>query len=305
MRPTALVLLLLLPATASAINIIQSNDDGWAEINIRELYSQLTNAGFSSIISAPADNESGTGSADTPPTPVGKNGCEFLSCAPNSPPTGKNESMPRWNYVNSYPVTSIRYGIETLSPKFFGGAGLPDLAVTGFNVGTNLGIVTQFSGTVGAAVEAAKAGVPAIAFSGSTGSQTAWNAPMGEYVKIYAELSTNVTKTLTETSRPWLPEDTWLNVNFPAVSETCKCAADFKFVLSRIYPKVPIVGAPDVETCGSDDLPTERTVVGTEGCYASISVGELNKTDAGEKEQAIVLEKLKSILSCLPKGSYR
>ncbi|KXT07937.1 hypothetical protein AC579_6062 [Pseudocercospora musae] len=296
-------LLLPLLSTASAIKIIQSNDDGWAEINIRELYNQLTSSGFSTIISAPAENESGTGSADTPPTQVGENGCEFLSCPPNSPPTGKNESMPRWNYVNSYPVTSIRYGIETLSPAVFGGR--PDLAVTGFNVGTNLGIVTQFSGTVGAAVEAAKLGIPAIAFSGSTGSQTAWNAPMEEYVKIYAELSTNVTKKLTETCKPWLPKDTWLNVNFPAVSETCKSAADFKFVLSRIYPKVPIVGAPDVETCGSEDLPTERTVVGTEGCYASISVGELNKTDAGEKEQAIVLERLKSILSCLPKANWK
>lgn len=41
--------------------------------------------------------------------------------------------MPRFNYVNSYPVTSIRYGIQTLSPKYFGGA--PDIAVAGFNVG--------------------------------------------------------------------------------------------------------------------------------------------------------------------------
>ncbi|EME81301.1 uncharacterized protein MYCFIDRAFT_81372 [Pseudocercospora fijiensis CIRAD86] len=299
MRPLTL-LPLFLPSTSFAINILQSNDDGWAEINIRELYNSLTTCGanFSSIISAPAENESGTGSADTPPTQVGDKGCEFQSCPPNSPPTGKNESEPRWNYVNSYPVPSIRHGIQTLSPKFFGGP--PDLAVTGFNVGTNLGIVTAISGTVGAAVEAAKFGIPAIAFSGSTGSQTAWNSPVEEYVKIYAELSTNVTKTLTERERPWMARDTWLNVNFPAVSETCKSASDFKFVLSRIYPKVPIVGAPDVETCGSDELPTERTVVGTKGCYASISVGDLSKTDASAEDQAVVLEKLKPILSCLP-----
>ena len=60
-------------------------------------------------------------------------------------------------YVNSYPVTAMRYGIETLSPKFFGGA--PDIAVTGPNVGSNLGVVVLASGTVGAATEAVKEGM--------------------------------------------------------------------------------------------------------------------------------------------------
>ena len=59
--------------------------------------------------------------------------------------------------MNSYPVTAIRYGIETLSPKFFGGA--PDIAVTGPNVGSNLGVVVLASGTVGAATEAVKEGM--------------------------------------------------------------------------------------------------------------------------------------------------
>lgn len=73
-------------------------------------------------------------------------------------------------YVNSYPVTSMRYAIQNLSTSFFGGP--PDIAVAGPNVGSNLGLVTQASGTVGAATEAVKEGVPAIAFSGTTGSQT-------------------------------------------------------------------------------------------------------------------------------------
>lgn len=59
--------------------------------------------------------------------------CEYDSCPIGSPAEGNNASMPRFNYVNSYPVTSIRYGIQTLSPKYFGGA--PDIAVAGFNVG--------------------------------------------------------------------------------------------------------------------------------------------------------------------------
>ena len=77
--------------------------------------------------------------------------------------------------------------------------------------------------------------------------------------------------------------------------------SDFKFVLSRIYPAVPIFSGDDVETCGnSERLPTENAVIDTPGCYASISVGALNKFDADSDDQGAVLESLKSILSCLP-----
>ncbi|NRK29867.1 hypothetical protein F3B07_22955, partial [Salmonella enterica subsp. enterica serovar Typhi] len=182
-----------------------------------------------------------------------------------------NASNPRLNYVNSYPVTSMRYGIQTLSPKFFGGA--PDIAVAGFNVGANLGTTVLVSGTVGAATEASKEGIPAIAFSGTTGSQTAYTAPLQTYMTVYADLSTTVTQTLVASGKPYLPADIWLNVNFPTVSaSTCASPADFKFVLSRIN-SAESGTAPDVETCGETRLPTETVVVGTKGCFASISVG--------------------------------
>ena len=54
-------LLATLPLTANAVNIVMSNDDGWAEINIRAFYKSLTNAGNCVLISAPAENKSGTG----------------------------------------------------------------------------------------------------------------------------------------------------------------------------------------------------------------------------------------------------
>ena len=58
-----LPLLSLLPLAASAVNIVSSNDDGWAESNIRALYDSLTAAGNSVVLSAPADNQSGKGKA--------------------------------------------------------------------------------------------------------------------------------------------------------------------------------------------------------------------------------------------------
>ena len=214
----------------------------------------------------------------------------------------------------------MRYGIQTLSPKFFGGA--PDIAVAGFNVGgkkpylsgkrypltnpasANLGSTVLISGTVGAATEASKEGIPAIAFSGTTGSQTGHTAPVQTYMTVYADLSVNVTQGLVASGKPYLPSGIWLNVNFPAVSDsTCSSPADAKFVLSRINSATSST-AKDVKTCGSTRLPTETTVVGTSGCYASISVGNaVAKTDANATEQAIVLKKLQSILSCLPNSS--
>lgn len=59
--------LALFPLASQAVNIISSNDDGWAEINLRSLYSALTSAGHSVVVSAPAENQSGTGEKDIPP----------------------------------------------------------------------------------------------------------------------------------------------------------------------------------------------------------------------------------------------
>ena len=76
------------------------------------------------------------GDADGSPMPLDEP-CEFDSCAKGDPAQGFNESDPRINYVNSFPVAAMRYGIETLARKFFNGSGSggPDIAVAGVNVG--------------------------------------------------------------------------------------------------------------------------------------------------------------------------
>ena len=85
-----------LPMATNAINVVISNDDGWAEKNIRVFYDSLTDAGYDTIISAPAENQSGTSSLDGEPDEV-DDGCEFDSCPPGSPPYGNNASMPHIN----------------------------------------------------------------------------------------------------------------------------------------------------------------------------------------------------------------
>lgn len=199
----------------------------------------------------------------------------------------------------------MKHGINTLAPALLPNNGAVDLALAGPNVGSNLGLIVQFSGTVGAAVEAAKEGIPAIAFSGSSGSPTPWNTPsVPAYSSLYAQLAVLVTDALVaDGSTPFLPPDTWLNVNFPAATANTACSSvdDYKFVLSRINNRTPFLSDDDVQVCGRETLPTEASVVDTPGCFVSVSVGDAgDKTTAGRRKQRIVLDRLEGFLSCLP-----
>ncbi|OQE46568.1 hypothetical protein PENCOP_c001G07287 [Penicillium coprophilum] len=292
-------ILAIFPLVASAVNIISSNDDGWAEVNIRALFESLGAAGHSVVVSAPAENQSGTGSKQKTPT-VLTGPCEFNSCPSGSPAVGFNSSEPRLGYVNSYPVTSMKYGIDSRAPQFFNGP--PDLAVAGPNVGKNIGLTVYISGTVGATTYAAHAGIPAIAFSGATGSQTSWNITRPHYSNIYADLATNLTNQVVAAGKPYLPNDVWLNVNFGKVSDSrCTNPADFSFVLSRIHIALPFITPDDVTTCGRSRLPSELEVSLASGCYASVSVGmAASKSDANATIQGAVLKNLGNLLTCLP-----
>ena len=119
---------------------------------------------------------------------------------------------------------------------------------------------------------------------------------------IYADLSTTLTQALVNSGKPYLPSNVFLNVNYGEVNDDCSKPSDFKFVLSRVNVAIPFVTPDDVTTCGNGGrLPTEMDVVGTEGCWASVSVGDAgDKTTAGRKAQEVVLGKLTSVLSCLP-----
>ena len=64
--------------------------------NLRATYNALLDAGYDAIVSAPAENQSGTGSKDAEPEEV-EDGCQFQSCPAGSPPTGNNASDTRLN----------------------------------------------------------------------------------------------------------------------------------------------------------------------------------------------------------------
>lgn len=283
-------------AARAPVKVLVGNDDGWAEANIRAFYETLVSAGYNTILSAPVVDKSGTGSSDAPATVLTQAG-EYNSVPVGAPAEGANATDPRLNYVNSYPVTAIKYGIATVAPAIFGGA--PDLIVAGPNLGTNLGSTTAISGTVGAATEGALEGIPAIAFSGTSGSRRSYTTLVpGDQSFIYAEISTKLVNALTATAKPWLPSGVGLNVNLPAISSTCATPDTFQFVLTRIYSNS---SQTDVVTCDNGGhLPLESTVIKTSGkCFVTVSVYDAsNKKDASTEEQTAVFDKLSSFFVC-------
>lgn len=214
---------------------------------------------------------------------------------------GSNATDPRLNWVNSFPVTSVKYGLSTFGPQVWGDGAVPDLVVAGPNVGSNLFLAVPFSGTVGAAVEAVRNhGIPALAFSGADSGALAWDTqPVPARSTVYAALAAELVDRVLAAGAPYLPDDVFLNVNFPSVEDgECTDPAGFKWVLSRINPGG--LSDRDVETCGGDRLPTESDVVNADGCHVAVSVGDASdKTTASADKQAGVLEKLGSFLTCL------
>ncbi|KAK7440005.1 hypothetical protein VKT23_017258 [Stygiomarasmius scandens] len=272
------------------------------------------NASSQVVLSCPADNRSGTGSSTAPPT-VLTQPCEFNTCPAGSPPEGLNASDPRINYVNSFPVDAVRFGIQTLAPMFFDGSG-PDFVVSGSNVGNNLGPNTVMgSGTVGAACEAAKEGIPSTAFSAATASQVSFTTletdPTSDSsvaALIYADLTVKFVNQLLAGSGPILPPNVTVNVNYPSTTRVtstggrCLDPEDFHFILTRIDPN-PSAGTVDVERCGSTTLPGEANVVALTGCFTSVSVfNATTKTDVDASTQAFVVERLGDLLECLPES---
>ncbi|KIK64940.1 hypothetical protein GYMLUDRAFT_56446 [Collybiopsis luxurians FD-317 M1] len=295
---------LLFASLVHSTNLVLTNDDGWAVAMIRQQFTGLLDAGYNVILSSPAQDRSGTGTSTATPTPLTEP-CEFDSCPTGSPAEGFNSSdlflLARLNYVNSFPVDSVRFGIQTLSPTFFGGP--PDFVVSGPNVGNNLASLSG-SGTVGAACEAAKEGIPSTAFSAAGLSQVSYTDLSNDdadtlAAEVFATLTAEFVDALLAAGKPFLPPGISINVNYPRSNSTsCSSPSDFSFILTRIAPNASAV---DVETCGTDHLPAESNVIAMSGCFASVSVmNATTEADVDATAQAFVLYRLGDFLSCLP-----
>lgn len=129
------------------MKILVTNDDGLHFDGIHSLVKILRPFGELTVI-GPKYHQSGTSMA--------------ISMGLKPIAVKKVSELPgeRWYYVDGTPATCVKYGIDEIFTD-----GKPDLVVSGINHGSNASSASLYSGTLGAAKEAALAGIPAIGIS--------------------------------------------------------------------------------------------------------------------------------------------
>lgn len=134
--------------------ILLTNDDGIRSPGLWALAASLSDLGFVTV-AAPREQSSGMGRS-LPNTSDGIIQLERVQV------NGQEWSV---HAVGGSPAQSVLHGVlEVLKSK-------PDLVVSGINYGENVASGVTISGTVGAAMEAASLGVPAMAVSLETDSK--------------------------------------------------------------------------------------------------------------------------------------
>jgi 5'/3'-nucleotidase len=184
---------LLVPAGAQQFRqpppyrILVVNDDGVRAPGIAAVAQALQAIG-SPIIVAPADNQTGKGQSIVTSETVWR---EDLTLPNGLPAIG----------LTATPASVVNIAVRNIvMPR-------PDLVVSGVNTEYNLGLSSEISGTVGAAREAARHGIPAIAVSMS-------GAVFPKELVFAAEEAVWVARRV----KQWgLPPNTFLNVNVPAM----------------------------------------------------------------------------------------
>ena len=129
----------------SELRVLLTNDDGIESPGLQALYDELNEIAAVTAV-APAENQSGVGRS--------------RSGIGHSEPAVDVREHALGYAVSGTPADCAAFGLRSLPNIGF------DLVVSGCNVGPNVGsYILGHSGTVGAAVEAAFLGVPAIAVS--------------------------------------------------------------------------------------------------------------------------------------------
>ena len=131
-----------------SIEILLTNDDGILSPGLWAAAEALAELGFVHVV-APRQQSSGTGRS----MPATSDGViqEHQVTVHGKP----------WTVyaVGGTPAQAVQHGVLEILPR------TPDLVVSGINYGENVGTGVTISGTVGAALEAAAFGLPALAIS--------------------------------------------------------------------------------------------------------------------------------------------
>jgi 5'-nucleotidase len=171
------------PPAARSLSILITNDDGIEAPGIAAVAEALRPFGTVTV-AAPDRGRSGSSHGVT----------SDRSIAVRESDRGGQ----RWIALDALPPTCVRLAVDELL------AAKPDLVVSGINAGENLGAVTFYSATVGAAREAALLGLPAIAVNLGRGDGMDYAAAAAVTAAIVRGLG-----------RDGIARGTFLNVNVP------------------------------------------------------------------------------------------
>ena len=182
------------------LNVMLTNDDGYQAPGIAAMKAALEAAGHRVTVVAPLSNQSGTGMS--------------LTTSGTLDYSRQEEGV--WS-VDGRPVDAVALGLVHMMRE-----DRPDLVVSGANFGQNVGADAAHSGTIGAAIMAIRAGIPAIAVSVAVDLHENQQAtPFASTVEAFepaADLVVEIVRQLVETGGSGLlPPQTALNVNYPAV----------------------------------------------------------------------------------------
>ena len=170
------------------MKILLTNDDGIDAAGLHAMYDAIADLGEVSVV-APARVQSATSHAITLHRPIAVTpyACEkFKGFA-----------------VDGRPADCVKLALaELLGPV--------DLVISGINHGANVGINVHYSGTVGAAREAAFQGVPAIAASLHLGDKTQDH---------YARASAHARAAIDTALKAGIDEGVLVNINVPILDD--------------------------------------------------------------------------------------
>lgn len=177
------------------MNILITNDDGYTAKGIHELAEIMCQFGNVTVV-APKKHQSGMSMAVS----LGLKQIAYKELPDEKP--GK------WSYLDATPASCIKFGIN--GPY----AIRPDVVLSGINHGSNAATAACYSGTLGAAEEAALNGIPAIGVSLEAMSP---DADFSAVKKYFPDIFKKIMSDLPE------KKGIFYNVNFPNLP-----AADIK-----------------------------------------------------------------------------
>jgi 5'-nucleotidase len=260
------------PAPARGpLTILITNDDGIQAPGIAAL-AEATRPLGTVTVAAPDGNRSGVSHGVTSERPIAVRDLERDGI--------------RWIAIDALPATCVRLAVEELLPT------KPDLVLSGINRGENLGTVTFYSATVGAAREAAFLGLPAIAVNLVGGKEMDYGTAAGVVIDIVRAVG-----------RDGIAPRTFLNVNVPPLPrerlrglritrQDTRAPIDF-------FKKVPTPEGATAYWPGWRHLDPEgegTDIWAVRNGYVSVSVFGFDQSAAAPPAASVTLKRLERLL---------